>query len=291
MVQGHSYTRLTLALDILGRIGSGAFAGYHELAVVKHRIGLHDTITIDSSPAMRVTCDSPGVPLDNSNICAQAALLLRKQYGVDSYVHIDIIKRIPVMGGLAGGSANAATCLELLAKHWQLDISTERFMELGRVLGMDVPYYFCAGTALDNETRGFPREIPTSLAFDFVLAIPPFGVSTREAYAQIDYSKTGLAQNATAGLCEALRNNSRTEISGTIHNDFELSVFARYPALADVRNRLLRAGCEAAWMSGSGSTVIGLTRGSVQSEQIAQEMLSTGLVTKALCACTRKPAV
>jgi len=191
MVSAISHTRLTLALDIIGKLTEGDFAGYHELGIIKQKITLGDTISIKESEEIRVTCSFPGVPEDSSNICWQAVELIQRECGISTNVEMVIDKVIPVQGGLAGGSTNAATVLMLLDELWGLGLTFEDKITLGKKLGMDVPFYFTDGCAFDSEATGVLEPIVHSLNMAFALVVPPFGVSTADAYRGIDYSAVG----------------------------------------------------------------------------------------------------
>lgn len=259
MIQGISYTRITLALDIIKKLTSGNFAGYHELGIIKHQIDLGDTITIEKSQEMKMFCDNPKVPNDETNICWQVADLLKKEFGIKENVSIHIDKKIPVQGGLAGGSANAAETMKLLLEMWQIEIPLLQKITLSRKLGMDVPFYFYGKTAFDSESTGVLQPLENKLPkLHFLLVIPPFGVSTKEAYSQIDYTKVGKQIAATEELKNGFITGNFEKIKKNMHNDFEQSVFLSRPEISDIKNSLLDFGASAALMSGSGSTVIGL---------------------------------
>ena len=253
-----SFTRITLALDIVRKINNGPFKGYHDLSIIKHRIGLYDTITVEDAKTTRIACSDPRVPLDGRNLCLRAIDAIKKATGVDKNAAVFIEKKIPVMGGLAGGSANAATTMRLLDALWELGFDNNKMMEIGRTLGMDVPYFFSGKTAFDTEAGGVLEPISTSCRFDFLLVTPDFGVSTKEAYAALDYSMTGKNASVTKAMREAMTNNDRQGVIERIHNDFELSVFLRHPELASIKQRLLDAGCKSVAMTGSGSTIFGI---------------------------------
>lgn len=253
-----SYTRVTLSLDIIRKTIVGEFAGYHELGIIKHKINLHDTITIEESPKMVLECDNPLVPCDSSNICWKAVDLMKAHFNIDKCVRIHLEKNIPVMGGLAGGSANAATTLSILNTLWGLELSPVKMMFFGRKLGMDVPFYFSGSTAFDTETTGCIKPIYHNCKFSFVLAVPDFGVSTRDAYLGIDYSSIGKKVSKTSEIIHALSRNLPEEIFPLMHNDFELSVFKKIPRLLELKAKLINSGCKAAIMSGSGSTILGV---------------------------------
>jgi 4-diphosphocytidyl-2-C-methyl-D-erythritol kinase len=282
-----SHTRITLALDIVRRLTEGELAGYHELAVVKHQIDLHDTIRMRPAAAMSLRCDNPDVPTDNTNLCMRAARLLGERYGVDRAVAIVIGKRIPVMGGLAGGSANAATALAMLNDLWGLGLGAPALAELGRELGMDVPFYFQGGTVVDSETGRGVRPLCSSLSLDFVLAVPSFGVATAEAYRGLDYAETGKQQGLTRALVDAWEAGERDAVLGSTHNDFELSVFRAHPELAHLKQALLANGCPAAFLTGSGSTVVGVAHDASHAAEVRQALLGGGQrLAAVLCAST-----
>jgi 4-diphosphocytidyl-2-C-methyl-D-erythritol kinase len=273
-----SYTRVTLALDIVGKITSGTFAGYHELSIIKHRISLSDTISVEASDTTGIICTHPLVPCDASNICWKALDELNAVCGTHNNVIITIDKNIPVMGGLAGGSANAATTLELLNSVFKFNLTSPELMVIGRRLGMDVPYYFSGNTAFDTEATGILSPIATQLHFDFLIVIPDFGVSTRDAYAHIDYSHTNKNAKATEAMRQALMHNDRNAVVALMHNDFESSVFQSFPKLAEIKQKMLTAGCEQAFMSGSGSTLIGILPQRADTHTILQKLPYTTLV-------------
>ena len=268
-MQAKSYTRLTLGLDIVSRILDGPCAGYHELGIVKHRISLCDTITVRDAPRTTVECTHPDVPCDERNICYRAVELVRTRYAVSSSVAVTLRKEIPVMGGLAGGSANAATVVGMLNEVWQLRLAPVQLMELGRELGMDVPFFFGPPTAYDTETTGVLTGITTPLSLVFVLAVIVPGISTSRAYAGIDYRLVGRGTAATHALIEGLRSGDADAVRRNVHNDFEHSVFPVRSDIVAVRDAMLAAGAQASWMSGSGSTVVGLVGDREQGERVA----------------------
>jgi 4-diphosphocytidyl-2-C-methyl-D-erythritol kinase len=276
-VTENSYTRITLGLDIIAKITQGPFAGFHELSIVKHQIDLHDVVTVEDSAGPAIRCGHPSVPLDASNICWKALEAIKRRCGVDKNAIITIEKNIPVLGGLAGGSANGASTLRLLNKLWDLGLTKAQLIELGRSVGMDVPYYFMGNTAFDTEATGILEELPTSLRLEFVLVVPDFGVSTKEAYKNIDYHRIAKNVDKTNAMKKAFLKNQREDVIGNVHNDFELSVFKSNPRLQSIKEKLLDLGCKAAVMSGSGSTMIGVLDAESEKETIQKQIGYTTL--------------
>jgi 4-diphosphocytidyl-2-C-methyl-D-erythritol kinase len=277
-----SHTRVTLALDIVKRIDTGAYSGYHELGTIKHRIDLCDIVTVEDAKKDLIECDNPAVPCDGRNVCLKAANLLRAECKVDKQVRVSLQKQIPVMGGLAGGSANAATTILALNELWGLNLSVQQLVDIGRKTGMDVPYYFKGATCFDSEAGCVLEPVPSILSFSFVLAVPDFGVSTKEAYAGIDYSATSRQRNLTQKLREALITGDRAAALTCMHNDFERTVFSRFPRLGVLRQELLDAGCHAAFLTGSGSTVVGIAPGLHEAEKIGRRLSCKSIIVSTL---------
>jgi len=267
-----SYTRITLALDIVRKIPEGPFARFHELGTIKHLISLYDIITVEKSRDMRIVCDNPSVPVDSSNSCWTACDLLKQKFGIDENVSITIRKNIPVKGGLAGGSANAATTLALLCELWNISIDTSALIQLSRGTGQDVAFYFAGPTAFDSEAGQVLTQVPNSLRFDIILVLPDFGVSTRDAYQSIDYATVAQHTDRTAEMLLAFRENDRSGVVHNIHNDFEQSVFHRHPKLELIKYKLIENGCDGAAMSGSGSTVVGILQSHKDFERIESKI-------------------
>jgi 4-diphosphocytidyl-2-C-methyl-D-erythritol kinase len=287
MITIDSPTRVTLSLDIIKKLIGGPYAGYHELGIVKHQISLADTLSVEllgdgKSDVDVVECDDPRVPCDGTNICVKACRLVRERFGRSGFFRIAIDKRIPVMGGMAGGSANAAAMLRAIDRIWELRLTADQFREIGRELGMDVPFFFNGGTVFDSEAAGVLKPIDTALRLHIVLAIPEFGVSTKEAYGSIDYSRVAQNVSLTGAMTGAFSGNDFNGVINSMHNDFELTVFERYPRLREIRDDLMEAGCAAACMSGSGSTIVGIAKDKHDAESIAGKVDCKTIVTETL---------
>ncbi len=282
MMKQKSFTRVTLALDIKGRIGSGEFTGYHDMNILKHQVTLFDEVCVEPGSGIRIRCDAEGVPEDRGNICFKAAELLKQRYSVEKGCSIIIEKRIPVKGGLAGGSANAATVFQMLNTLWELNLSREELAQVSRPLGMDIPFYFYGGTLLDTEASGKIRRINTDLCFDFIIVIPGFGVSTADAYKGIDYGSIDRMRRDTIELEDALEQGDRERAIRLFHNDFESSVFKVYPGISYIKDQLIKFGCLNAVMTGSGSAVIGVAKDMDHAEWVKSRINESAVCVSSL---------
>jgi 4-diphosphocytidyl-2-C-methyl-D-erythritol kinase len=234
--------------------------GYHELRTVFQSIALHDTLLCVSRPGpFAITCRTPGIPLDESNLVWRAAAALWAAIGrggppID--VSVAIRKEIPTQAGLGGGSADAAATLVALARLWG-GVPLPLVRDVASGIGADVPFFLAGGTAL-GLGRGeeiYPLvDLPTHW---IVVVQPPYGISTAEAYSWYD-------EDRAAGLREP-REPQMLPVpwptrAAQMVNDLEPPVVRRHPEIGAFKTVLREAGAVAAAMSGSGSAVFGLFR-------------------------------
>ncbi len=233
--------------------------GYHLLDSIFAAIDLHDTVTISVAPPpsarerhVTVSCSHPGVPNDDRNLAVRAALMLLEASGVAATVDIAIDKRIPPGAGLGGGSSNAATVLRELNALLNLDLPSSRLAELALSLGADVPFFLTGGCARVRGIGEHVEPIPGWPGTELVVVLPDIAVSTAWAF------RSHRAEFDAAPKEPAAMASSPTLDPALLRNDLEATVFARFPALAEVKRGLLDAGAAAAVMSGSGSAIVGL---------------------------------
>ncbi len=235
--------------------------GYHNLETVFQALSLHDTLDFEPRRGpLALSCDMPGVPLDERNLVSRAARLVwrcARRRGEPAGVHVRLRKRIPAQGGLGGGSSDAAAALVGFARLWLPHEDIAALGEMGVTVGADVPFFLCGGTALglDRGDRIFPlADIePRHVA----LVFPPFGVSTPAAYKWLDQEREEGLPGACFGRDLLLAGSVRLPVG----NHLEPPVARRHPEIGQLRDALLAFGAEAAAMSGSGSTVFGLFDG------------------------------
>jgi 4-diphosphocytidyl-2-C-methyl-D-erythritol kinase len=265
-----AYAKINLSLEVLGRLPDG----YHELLSVMQQVQLHDDLWIRHREVgqISITCDLPGVPLDSSNLVWRAAELLRNRYGLSYGAEFQIIKRIPVAGGLAGGSSDAAAALEGLNEIWKLDLNQDELLQLGKALGMDVPFCLLGGTALATEKGQRLAPLPPPPPWLVVLANPGVGVSTKEAFQSLDeimdYSQPRTL--ITPQLASALEAGRSEEICQYFYNDFEAMILQRLPVIRRIKETMLACGALGALLSGSGPSVFCVVESLAQAEGIVE---------------------
>jgi 4-diphosphocytidyl-2-C-methyl-D-erythritol kinase len=164
------------------RVGRIRPDGFHEVLSRMTSIGLSDTLTVEEADELELECDAPGVPQGPDNIVIRAAAALASRAGVEARARIVLEKRIPIGGGLGGGSANAATALRLLARLWKLPESDEALDEVARSLGSDVPFFLHGGEANVTGRGEIVTPVEDSAPRDLLLLVPPFSISTAGVY-------------------------------------------------------------------------------------------------------------
>jgi len=246
--------KINLTLDILGLREDG----YHEIATVMQSLALADTLTLtQQKEGITLRVDLPGLEADERNLAHRAAALIMNECGVRGGVHIDIVKRIPVAAGLAGGSADAAATLRGMNELYALGLSDEDLCRLGAKLGSDIPFSIIGGTVLATGRGEIMQHLADFPATHVVLAKPSASVSTPWAYRSYDAHPPELHPDNAAFL-EALTRGDRTRCIELVCNVLEPVTEAAHPVIGDYRTRMRAHGALCAMMSGSGPTVFGL---------------------------------
>ncbi len=254
LVRVNAHAKINLSL----RIGPAGTGGYHQLETVFQTLDLHDTVVVRrSSGPLVLTCDDPQVPAGRDNLVWRAADALWRaagNRGAPAGVTITIHKRVPMQAGLGGGSSDAAAALRALNAVWGLRFDRPALSRLGAGIGADVPSFLVGGTScgLGRGDDVYPLEEATPL--HVVLAFPPFGVATKDAYRWLDEDRRqGRRGSGPAGAVD-LWPSRRLEVV----NDLAGPVVRRHPHIGRIRTALREAGALAAEMTGSGSTVFAL---------------------------------
>ncbi len=249
-----AFAKVNRSLRVLGKRSDG----YHELATIFQTVDLTDTLFFSegeegkgATGTVSLTIEGADLPANDSNLILKAARALREKFSVRLGARIHLSKRIPVGGGLGGGSSNAAAALRGLAELWNLPATDADLHALAASLGSDVPFFLLGGRA-----RGHGRgEVLTSLSDGpeewLVLAFPPFSLSTAAVYG---------ALSAPALTDQAAQTNLRgSEIGGgPDRNDLEPAAESLRGELRRLRLALSDCGATSARLSGSGSTVFGV---------------------------------
>ena len=248
--------KINLTLDILRKREDG----YHDLRMVMQSITLADRLTVVPAQGAegRAAADLRFLPSGGKNLAQVAAAVFREATGLGGEVDVDIRKHIPVCGGLAGGSADAAAVLRAMNQFTGAGLSRQRLAEIGARAGSDVPFCVLGGTAL-AEGRG-ERLTPLSPLppCHIVICKPAFSVSTPQLFGRVNVRKI-VHRPDTAGVLAALDAGDLSGVARRMYNVFEdVLEPRRYREIAAVKAVLIDCGALGASMSGSGPSVFGL---------------------------------
>jgi 4-diphosphocytidyl-2-C-methyl-D-erythritol kinase len=235
--------------------------GYHDIETLFQEISLADELTFAISG--HGECEIVGMPFDvppGKNLIHWAWALLSREFpGKVGGCTVQINKRIPAGGGLGGGSSNAATTLKGLNTLFSLGLTVQELEELGAVLGSDVPFFIQGGCAIGTGRGETLTRIDLHPGIDLALFFPNVAVSTAEAYARLDELIRVPPTHSIDDLIHALQSKDTERVALCIHNDFELPL-AGSEWFRSACLKLTNIGCVRAFLSGSGSTVIGMQK-------------------------------
>jgi 4-diphosphocytidyl-2-C-methyl-D-erythritol kinase len=274
-IEIRSYAKINWTLDVLFKREDG----YHELRTIYQTVSLHDRVTVTATDGpLEILCEDPRVPRDETNLALKAAASLREATGTSKGARIQIEKRIPVAGGLGGGSSNAAAALLGLIKLWQIEIGDLTLFGIAARLGSDVPFFLLGGTALGVGRGEEVYGIEQADCPHLLLVNPGFGVSTSDAYGKL--SRLTTARSASIIPFTLLAAKGISGLPLVARNDLEETVLAAHPEIAEVKRRLLSLGARHAQMSGSGASVFGVFDNSQAIEQAESGARAAGYWTQ-----------
>ena len=233
--------------------------GFHELETIFQMVSLYDDVELELlSSGIKLECDTPGVPTDDTNLVCKAALLLRQSYQVEGKgVSIRLKKKIPFGAGLGGGSGNAAGVLMGLNRLWDLNIEREKLLKLAAELGSDVPFFLTSPCALGMGRGEQLKVLKPCAKFQVLLVFPGFPVATSWVYQNLKLKLTKRENNISI-LRKNLSLSDITSLGSRLYNDLEPVVIQRFPEVQVVKDELGAWGALGVLLSGSGSTVFGI---------------------------------
>lgn len=266
LVRAHAKINLDL------RVGDRRPDGYHEIATVFQALSLHDRLIVrEVDGPLAISCTDPAVPTGLANLCLRAVERLWHAVGRAGEPHgiaVEIDKRIPVAGGLGGGSSDAAAVLRVLDAWWGPFPREAVLARVATGLGADVAYFLLGGTVLGTGRGDRLRALPDLRPTEVVLVQPGFGLSTAEVYAWFDETIEGRALTASR------RGPPGGEVA--CRNDLEVAVARRHPAIQRLVATLRGLGARLAAMTGSGSTVFGLFDQGRDADEACATLAATG---------------
>jgi 4-diphosphocytidyl-2-C-methyl-D-erythritol kinase len=276
-------------LNLSFEVGDVQADGYHDVASAYQAVSLYEDLWAQSSDdftiAVSGTVDVSGVPQDDRNLALRAARLLAKEIGYRGGVHLDVVKHVPVAGGMGGGSADAAAALVACDALWGADLGTAALQRLAARLGADVPFALIGGTAVGT---GRGDQLSPALAkgrFDWVIVPADGGLSTPEVYRRLDElrDRNGVdiappprTPSVAAPILHALRSGDAGALAEHARNDLQVAALSLRPDLREVLELGERSGGLVGIVSGSGPTLAFLAAGPEAALELQVTLAASG---------------
>ena len=253
-----AYGKINIGLDVIRKREDG----YHDLDMIMQTVGVYDDVIISREDGaqtyeIEVSTDADILPNDKGNLAFMAAKVLMEAYDIKSKVKIHINKRIPIAGGMSGGSADCATVLRGVNQLFQLGLTDEQLQEYGVKLGADVPYCIVGGTKRAQGIGEILTDLPTPPKCYVIIAKPDAFVSTKFVYSHIRPAQIENHPDID-GIIESIKAGDLYGMCEKIANVMEDVTIPEYPIIQKVKDILKSNGAVNALMSGSGPTVFGI---------------------------------
>ena len=279
--------RVPAKVNLQLSVGPREADGFHGLVSVFQAISIYDDVTLtkthsgDGITISIIGDQTHGVPEDHSNLAAKAAQLMAQEFDLDIDAHIEVKKSIPVAGGMAGGSADAAAVIVGIDALYHLGATRDEMLDIGAKLGSDVPFMINGGTAI-GQGRGDQLTAALSRGtYHWVLALSTVGLSTPAVYTECDRLRAGqeiAAPQTSDLLMQALLAADSKSVGAALVNDLQAAACSLRPALDLVLEVGRDYGALGAIVSGSGPTVAFLVSDEEQGLDLAVALTASGVV-------------
>lgn len=273
-----AYGKINLGLDVIRKRPDG----YHDLDMVMQMVDVYDDVTLTRVEGTEIVVRTDTAVLSNGkdNLAYMAAKMLMDEFGIVQGLKITIKKRIPIAGGMAGGSSDCAATLKGVNQMFDLGLSKEDLMERGVRLGADVPYCILGGTAIARGIGEILTPLPTPPKCHVIIAKPPVSVSTAFVYGNIRPDKIERRPDIEA-MVSAIKAQDLYKLAENLYNVMEDITVPQYPIIQEIKTVMLDNGALNSIMSGSGPTVFGLYDDIEKAEQTV-ELLKAKELTEQL---------
>ncbi|QCQ90111.1 4-(cytidine 5'-diphospho)-2-C-methyl-D-erythritol kinase [Rhodococcus sp. SGAir0479] len=257
--------------------------GYHELRTVFQALSLTDDVSVVPAETLTVRVRGEGadaVPTDSANLVWKAAEMLAAEAGIAPDVEISIVKGIPVAGGMAGGSADAAAALVALDELWQLGLDRGSLAAFAARLGSDVPFSLHGGTAVGTGRGEKLLPVLSRNSFHWVLALAKGGLSTPTVFRELDRLRAeGHPPRVgdEADLMHALASGDADALAPLLGNDLQSAALSLAPGLRRTLRAGVTAGALAGIVSGSGPTCAFLCSDAESAVAVGAELSGAGV--------------
>jgi 4-diphosphocytidyl-2-C-methyl-D-erythritol kinase len=256
--------------------------GFHELVTVFHAVSLFDEVSVAASDAPGIEVHGEGVtevPADETNLAWRAVQLLAERAGRDPDVRLVLRKGIPVAGGMAGGSADAAAALVALSALWKLDLPRDELSVLAAELGSDVTFALYGGTAVGTGRGEQIVPVLSRHTQHWVIALHRGGLATPRVFQELDRLRgdNPPAERPVEPVLEALAGGDPRQLALSLGNDLQAAAVSMAPELRRTLRAGVGAGALAGLVSGSGPTCAFLCSSAEAAVDVAAELAGVGV--------------
>jgi 4-diphosphocytidyl-2-C-methyl-D-erythritol kinase len=268
--------KVNLILNILGQRADG----FHELETVMQPVNLCDRLAFErKAGGVKLTCSQPELPTDSKNLVHRAATSFLAAAKISDGVRIHLEKKLPLAGGIGGGSANAAVTFTALNELFGSPLPLEKLHELAAALGSDIPFFLHDQPALATgrgEKVQLLEKFPALQGNAFFLAHPGFGISTPWSYQNLARFPAALngQQGRAQKLISLLQGGDLKTAAAEFYNSLEAPAFDKFPVLSLYKEFLHEHGALVSLMSGSGSTTFAIAENLAAAENLAEKFKS-----------------
>lgn len=280
-------------INVSLRVGPLREDGYHSVASVYLAVSLYEEVTATATAGGGITVTVnhgqgqlnvplADIPLDGNNLAARAAALLASTSGTSPGVNLDITKRVPVAGGMGGGSADAAAALLACDALWNCGFSRDQLATMAAELGADVPFSLLGGTAVGLGVGDRLTPAISKTEINWVLVTSPYGLSTPAVYGKLDEQRerdgifAAEPSEVDPAILSAMRSGDVGRLADVLHNDLQPAALELAPELAGILNAGERHGALAGLVSGSGPTIAFLVHDADAGEDLAAALEAEG---------------
>jgi len=261
--------KINLSLSVIGKQEK-----FHKVKMVMTTLDLADYVTITKTDSharnITVTSDCAMVPTNEDNIAYQAAITFMERFNLTADIHIHIEKNIPIAGGLAGGSSNAAAVLKGMNELFNVNCGIPELCVIGASIGSDIPFCIIGKTALATGRGEIITPIPSPPPCWVIIVNPRISVSTQEIYGLFKLEEAEKID--VDAMLKALENQDFNQVCKNLANNLEPITMAKVSRIGKIKDKLSSLGANGVLMSGSGATVFALVYTEKKATAIYQQM-------------------
>ena len=276
-------------INVCLRVGPVRDDGYHDVATIFQAVSLVEEVTASESESFSVSftgpIDTSALTVDESNLVLRAARAVAAESGYTGGADIQVIKRVPIAGGMGGGSADAAATLVAVDALWGTNLGMPRLAEIAATLGADVPFALHGGTALGVGRGDVLSPVLAKATFHWVLVLNEVGLSTPDVFRQLDRHRAehsieietvAVDPAIDPNLLQALRSGDAMALGEYLRNDLQAAALQLMPNLGETLEFGETHGALAGIVSGSGPTVALLAADEDSAARLAASLTADG---------------